>query len=124
MTNHDTGVFGADPTNTFLKPAEVFRRYRWGRTKGYQMLGAPGFPRAIGGTYRLDTLAAWEERELAGCAEGTTAEPVAGPTTDPAATGTATAATTPTAPDTAAAWSPSTRRPATVGGRARKSGGE
>ncbi len=48
MTNH-AGVAYADPTNTFLTPAEVIRRYRWGRTKGYQMLRSPGFPRAIGG---------------------------------------------------------------------------
>jgi hypothetical protein len=26
-------------------------------------MAAPGFPRPIGGRYRLDTLIAWEERE-------------------------------------------------------------
>lgn len=30
------------------------------------MLDSPGFPRRIGDKYRLDTLLAWEERELAG----------------------------------------------------------
>lgn len=56
----------ADPQHTFLCSDEVFLRYRWKRTKGYQMLMSPGFPRPIGGRYRLDTLIAWEARVLAG----------------------------------------------------------
>lgn len=87
------------------------------------MLRAPGFPRAIGGAYRLDTLAAWEEDQLAGSGAETAAEPVvladAGRRATPV---TPTEAMTPRGE--AEAWSPSTRRPAAARGRARKSGGE
>jgi len=55
-----------DPRHTFLKPQEVIARFRWGRTRGYLELKKPGFPRPIGGNYRLDTLIAWEDRCLAG----------------------------------------------------------
>ena len=55
-----------DPRHTFLKSQEVIARFRWGRTRGYLELKKPGFPRPIGGNYRLDTLIAWEDRCLAG----------------------------------------------------------
>jgi hypothetical protein len=55
-----------DPRHTFLSSKEVIARFGWGRTYGYQMLKATGFPAAIGGRYRLDTLMAWEDRVLAG----------------------------------------------------------
>ncbi|MBA3783763.1 MAG: hypothetical protein H0X12_18190 [Nocardioides sp.] len=60
-----------NPTHTssediFLIPREVFARYRVGRTKGYQELHAPGFPNPIRGSYRLDTLQAWEAAQLVG----------------------------------------------------------
>ena len=61
-TTHPVG----DPRHTFLKPQEVIARFRWGRTRGYLELKKPGFPRPIGGNYRLDTLIAWEDRCLAG----------------------------------------------------------
>jgi hypothetical protein len=57
---------GFDPRHTFLRPAEVFLRYGWKKSKGYDMLQSPGFPRRVGDKYRLDTLLAWEERELSG----------------------------------------------------------
>jgi hypothetical protein len=57
--------YPTDPKHTFLKAKEVFVRYKWGRTKGYQVLQRPGFPRAIEGSYRLDTLIAWEDAQLA-----------------------------------------------------------
>jgi hypothetical protein len=56
----------ADPLNTFLTTREVIARYRWGRTKGYEMLKSHGFPRSIGGAYRLDTLLDWEAAQLDG----------------------------------------------------------
>lgn len=56
----------ADPTVAFLSALEVIARYGWGRTKGYRMLRSEGFPRPIGGDrYRLDTLVAWENAQLA-----------------------------------------------------------
>jgi hypothetical protein len=131
MTNHDAGASAADLKNTFLTPAEVFLRYRWGRTKGYQMLRAPGFPRSVGGAYRLDTLAAWEEDQLAGGKAETGADPVAETAAQPAAqtgaghrTATATPAEAATTPGDTAAWSPSTRRPAAAHGSALTSGGK
>jgi hypothetical protein len=72
MTNQTTATLAdptgtpANPQHTFMCSREVFLRYRWKRTKGYQMLTSPGFPRPIGGRYRLDTLIAWESRVLAG----------------------------------------------------------
>ncbi|MCU1614169.1 MAG: hypothetical protein JWO98_1709 [Frankiales bacterium] len=54
-----------DPVHTFLSAKEVIARYGWGRTKGYQVLSRPDFPRAIAGRYRLDTLIAWEDAQLA-----------------------------------------------------------
>ena len=55
-----------DPASAFLTSLEVIARYGWGRTKGYRMLRSEGFPRAIGGDrYRLDTLVAWENAQLA-----------------------------------------------------------
>jgi hypothetical protein len=59
-TTHPVG----DPRHTFLKSQEVIARFRWGRTRGYLELKKPGFPRPIGGNYRLDTLIAWEDRCL------------------------------------------------------------
>ncbi len=56
----------ADPASVFLTALEVIARYGWGRTKGYRMLHSEGFPRPIGGDrYRLDTLTAWENAQLA-----------------------------------------------------------
>ena len=52
---------GGRPRHTFLKPQEVIARYRWGRTRGYLELKKAGFPRPIGGNYRLDTLIVWED---------------------------------------------------------------
>lgn len=60
-----TAERGTDPRMTFLTASEVMARYRWARTKGYQMLKSPGFPPALNGAYRLDTLLAWEDRQLA-----------------------------------------------------------
>jgi hypothetical protein len=54
------------PHHTYLTSREVIARFRWGRTFGYQMLASTGFPRTIGGRYRLDTLIAWEDRVLSG----------------------------------------------------------
>lgn len=53
------------PRDTFLSSSDVFARYGWGRTKGYEMLRTAGFPAAIGGRYRLDTLYRWEDAQLA-----------------------------------------------------------
>ncbi len=51
--------------HVFLTAQEVIARYGWGRTKGYRILRAEGFPRPIGGDrYRLDTLIAWENEQL------------------------------------------------------------
>lgn len=56
----------ADLAGAFLTALEVIARYGWGRTKGYRMLRSEGFPRPIGGDrYRLDTLIAWENAQLA-----------------------------------------------------------
>lgn len=63
MTNYTT-----PPEHIFLSKREVIERYGWGRTKGYQLMASPDFPRSIGGRYRLDKLIAWEERQLAGTA--------------------------------------------------------
>jgi hypothetical protein len=54
------------PNHTYLTSREVIARFRWGRTYGYQILASTGFPRTIGGRYRLDTLIAWEDRVLSG----------------------------------------------------------
>ena len=55
-----------DPASAFLTALEVIARYGWGRTKGYRMLRSEEFPRPIGGDrYRLDTLIAWENAQLA-----------------------------------------------------------
>jgi predicted DNA-binding transcriptional regulator AlpA len=55
-----------DPASAFLTALEVIDRYGWGRTKGYRMLRSDSFPRPIGGDrYRLDTLIAWENAQLA-----------------------------------------------------------
>jgi hypothetical protein len=55
-----------DTRNTFLSRADVIERYGWGRTKGYLVMSSPGFPRAIAGDrYRLDTVTAWEDAQLA-----------------------------------------------------------
>lgn len=74
------------PAHTFLAAKEVIARYGWGRTKGYQVLAGPGFPRPIAGRYRLDTLIAWEEAQLAAevveAAEAITAAAAAGTTAD------------------------------------------
>jgi hypothetical protein len=55
-----------DPRHVFLTPAEVMARYRWGRTKGYDVMRSrrDGFPRPIAGRYRLDSLLVWEEQQL------------------------------------------------------------
>lgn len=56
----------SEPASVFLTAREVIARYGWGRTKGYRMLRSEGFPRPIGGDrYRLDTLIAWENAQLA-----------------------------------------------------------
>jgi hypothetical protein len=55
----------ASPEHTFLTTSQVFQRYRWGRTRGYEIISSTGFPPRIGGSFRLDTLLDWEERELA-----------------------------------------------------------
>jgi hypothetical protein len=47
--------YPTDPAHTFLSAKEVIARYGWGRTKGYEVLAQPTFPRAIAGRYRLDT---------------------------------------------------------------------
>lgn len=61
-----------DPRHVFLTPAEVMARYRWGRTKGYQVMRSRpgGFPRAVGGRYRLDSLLNWEDDQLGLASEG------------------------------------------------------
>jgi hypothetical protein len=61
MTNYTT-----PPEHTFLSKREVIEPYDWGRTEGYQVMADPDFPRAIQGRYRLDTLIAREEQQLAG----------------------------------------------------------
>jgi hypothetical protein len=46
-------------------------RYRWGRTKGYEVMRSrrDGFPPAVGGRYRLDSLLGWENHQLAPISE-------------------------------------------------------
>jgi predicted DNA-binding transcriptional regulator AlpA len=57
---------GADPRHTFLTARDIMARYGWGRTKCYEMLRRPDFPAAVGGDrYRLDTLMAWEDTQVA-----------------------------------------------------------
>jgi predicted DNA-binding transcriptional regulator AlpA len=52
--------------DVFLTAAQVITRYGWGRTKGYRVLRSAGFPRPIAGDrYRLDTLIAWEDAQVA-----------------------------------------------------------
>jgi predicted DNA-binding transcriptional regulator AlpA len=64
MTSHDLPD-GADPRHIFLTARDVMARYGWGRTKCYEMLRRPDFPRPVGGDrYRLDTLMAWEDAQL------------------------------------------------------------
>jgi predicted DNA-binding transcriptional regulator AlpA len=54
-----------DPRHIFLTAKEVIERYGWGRTKGYQVLRRSDFPRPVAGDrYRLDTVMAWEDRQL------------------------------------------------------------
>lgn len=68
MTDNDTLARpdGTDPRHVFHSATEVIVRFGWGRTYGYQMLKSTGFPRPIGGRYRLDTVMIWEDRVLAG----------------------------------------------------------
>lgn len=58
--------YPGDPQHCFLSAKEAIARVGWGRTKGYRMLRTSSFPRAIGGSFRLDTILAYEERVLAG----------------------------------------------------------
>ncbi|MBT9254422.1 hypothetical protein KMZ32_01780 [Phycicoccus sp. MAQZ13P-2] len=60
-----------DPRHTYLSRKEVITYFGWGRSKGYSMLipEHTGFPRSVGGRYRLDTILAWEEAVLAGDVE-------------------------------------------------------
>ena len=55
-----------DPRHVFLTAGEVMARYRWGRTKGYEVLRTrrDGFPAPLSGRYRLDTLLRWEDERL------------------------------------------------------------
>lgn len=53
----------------FLSARQVFTRYGWGKSKGYEMLKADGFPNSIGGRYRLDSLIGWEEDLLGGTSQ-------------------------------------------------------
>ena len=55
-----------NPRDVYLKPAEVLARFDWRHSYGYRMLASAGFPQAIGGRYRLDTVLAWEDRVLSG----------------------------------------------------------
>ena len=66
MSGHGEHESIVDPRHVFLTPAEVMARYRWGRTKGYEVMRrhCNGFPQAIGGRYRLDSLLGWEDRQL------------------------------------------------------------
>lgn len=59
-----TPEWAQGPEHIFLTKQEVIARYRWSRSKGYEIMQSPDFPRAIEGRYRLDTLLAWEERQL------------------------------------------------------------
>jgi predicted DNA-binding transcriptional regulator AlpA len=65
MTTHEAHQTPyTHPEHTFLTTKQVFARYGWGRTRGYQMLATLDFPPRVGGSFRLDTLLAWEAREL------------------------------------------------------------
>jgi hypothetical protein len=66
MSGHDEHGSIVDPRHVFLTPAEVMARYRWGRTKGYEVMRSrrDGFPRSVGGRYRLDNLLMWEDNWL------------------------------------------------------------
>ncbi|GAA1970995.1 hypothetical protein GCM10009798_34720 [Nocardioides panacihumi] len=55
-----------DPSTTYLNAKEVFVRFGWKKTFGYDMLKVEGFPTPIGTRYRLDSLLQWELRVLAG----------------------------------------------------------
>ena len=68
MTNNTMPASSGHPNSrhTFLTGGAVIARFDWGRTYGYRMLFSTGFPRAIGGRYRLDTLLQWEDRVLSG----------------------------------------------------------
>jgi hypothetical protein len=108
------GPTRTDPRDIYLKAEEVHRRYTWGRTLGYEMLRSTGFPRALGGRYRLDTLLAWDERVLTGeltgrpdprpraakRAPGAQPQAATATTTDGLAPSHPTAATAPTVPTT------------------------
>jgi hypothetical protein len=61
-----------DPRHVFLTPTEVMARYRWGRTKGYEVMRRrpDGFPRPVGGRYRLDSLLGWEDDQLGLVSDG------------------------------------------------------
>ena len=52
------------PEHIFLTKQEVIARYRWSRSKGYEVMQSSDFPRDIEGRYRLDTLLAWEQARL------------------------------------------------------------
>lgn len=60
-----TDAVASESRHVFLTAGEVIARYRWGRTKGYELLRSPNFPRSVAGRYRLDLLIAWEEEQLA-----------------------------------------------------------
>lgn len=64
--DHRTDALTVSPRDIFLTSKEVIARYRWGRTRGYEMLKRPGFPKRVAGAYRLDTLHAWEDGQLTG----------------------------------------------------------
>lgn len=59
------GATEVDPRHVFLTASEVIARYRWGRTKGYEVIRSQNFPRPLAGRYRLDLLMAWEDNQLA-----------------------------------------------------------
>jgi hypothetical protein len=58
MSGHGEHESIVDPRRLSLTPAAVMARYRWVRTKGYEVMrNRPnGVPEAIGGRYRLDSL--------------------------------------------------------------------
>lgn len=60
------GPAAVDPASAFLTALEAIDRYGWGRTKAYRMLRCDSFPHTFGGEkYRLDTLMAWDNAQLA-----------------------------------------------------------
>ena len=85
MTENTTPAMPGDidPRHVFLTAKEVIVRFGWGRTYGYQMLKSSGFPRRIGGRYRLDTLMNWEDRVLSGEIPGDPDSSSPPPTSDP-----------------------------------------